>query len=45
MLLLAVWPILLGVLTAPSLHFRFAPGGNVLAVLGIAAGVPPLLQR
>jgi hypothetical protein len=45
MLLLAVWLILFGVLTAPSLKFSFAHSGDVLAVLGIAAGVPPLLQR
>jgi hypothetical protein len=45
MLLLAVWLILLGVLTAPVLSFGFAHSGDVLAVLGVAAGVPPLLQR
>jgi hypothetical protein len=36
MLLLAVWPILFGVLTAPLLKIRFAHSGDVLAVLGIA---------
>jgi hypothetical protein len=44
-LLLAVWLILFGVLTAPLLKFRFAHSGDVLTVLGIAAGVLLLLQR
>jgi hypothetical protein len=45
MLLLAVWLTLFGVLTAPLLKFSFAPSGDVLAVLGIAAGMLHLLQR
>ena len=45
MLLLAVWLILFGVLTAPILSFSFAHSGDVLAALGIAAGVLLLLQR
>jgi hypothetical protein len=45
MLLLVVWLILFGVLTAPFLNFSFAHSGDILAVLGIAAGVLLLLQR
>jgi hypothetical protein len=45
MLLLAVWLILFGVLTAPFLNFSFAHSGDVLAVLGFAAGVLLVLQR
>lgn len=45
MLLLAVWLILFGVLTAPFLQFRFAHSGDLLAILGIAAGVLLLFQR
>jgi hypothetical protein len=45
MILLAVWLILFGVLTAPFLHFTFAHSGDVLALLAIAAGAVLLLQR
>ncbi len=45
MLLLAVWLILFGVLTASCRHFSFAHSGDVLAVWGVAAGVLLLLQR
>lgn len=45
MLLLAIWLILFGLLTAPFLHFSFAYSGDLLAVLGIATGVLLLLQR
>ena len=45
MILLAVWLILFGVLTAPFLHFSFAHSGDVLAVLAIAVGVLLLLHR
>ena len=45
MLLLAIWLILFGVLTAPSLNFSFAHSGDLLAVLGIATGVLLLLRR
>jgi hypothetical protein len=45
MLLLAVWLILFGLLTAPFLKVSFAHSGDLLAVLGIAAGVLLLLQR
>jgi hypothetical protein len=45
MLLLAIWLILFGLLTAPFLRFGFAYSGDLLAVLGIATGVLLLLQR
>jgi hypothetical protein len=45
MLLLAVWLILFGLLTAPFLNFGFAHSGDLLAVLGIVTGVLLLLQR
>jgi hypothetical protein len=45
MLLLAVWLILYGLLTAPFLGFSFAHSGDILAVLAIAAGAALLLQR
>ena len=45
MILLAVWLILFGVLTAPFLKFGFSHSGDVLAVLAIAVGVLLLLQR
>jgi len=45
MLLLAIWLILFGLLTAPFLGFGFAHSGDLLAVLGIAAGVLLLMQR
>jgi hypothetical protein len=45
MILLAVWLILFGVLTAPFLKFGFAHSGDVLAALAIAVGVLLLLQR
>ncbi len=45
MLLLAVWLILFGLLTAPFLGVSFAHSGDLLAVLAIAAGVSLLLQR
>jgi len=45
MLLLAVWLILYGVLTAPFLKFGFAYSGDLLAVLAIAVGVLLLVQR
>ena len=45
MLLLAVWLILYGVLTAPFLKFSFAYSGDLLAVLAIVAGILLLLQR
>ena len=45
MLLLAVWLILFGLLTASFLKVNFAYSGDLLAVLAIAAGVLILLQR
>ena len=45
MLLLAVWLILFGLLTAPFLNVSFSHSGDLLAVLAIAAGVLLLLQR
>ena len=45
MILLAVWLILFGLLTAPFLGFHFAHSGDVLAVLAIVAGVLILLRR
>lgn len=45
MILLAVFLILFGVLTAPFLGVRFDHSGDVLAVLAIVAGVFLLRQR
>lgn len=45
MLLLAVWLILFGLLTAPMLKFNFAYSGDLLAVLAIVVGVLLLLKR
>jgi hypothetical protein len=45
MLLLSVWLILHGVLTAPFLRVNFAHSGDVLAVLAIASGVLLLMKR
>jgi hypothetical protein len=45
MVLLAVWLILFGLLTAPFLKFSFAYSGDLLAVLAIAVGILLLLQR
>lgn len=45
MILVAVWLILFGILSAPFLKFSFAYSGDVLAVLAIAAGVVLLLRR
>jgi hypothetical protein len=43
-ILMAVWLILYGILTAPFLKFSNPYGADVLAVLAIAAGVL-LLRR
>jgi hypothetical protein len=45
MLLLAVWFILFGLLTAPFLHLSFAHSGDILALLAIVVGVLLFLQR
>jgi hypothetical protein len=44
-LLLAVWFILFGVLTAPFLKLSFAYSGDLLAVLAIVVGILLLLKR
>jgi hypothetical protein len=44
-LLLAVWLILFGILTAPFLGISLPHGGDLLAVLAVVAGVLLLLQR
>jgi hypothetical protein len=45
MVLLAVWLILFGLLTAPFLKFGFDYSHHLLAVLAIAVGVLLLMQR
>jgi hypothetical protein len=45
MLLLAVWLILFGVLTAPFLRISFNHSGDILAVLAIVAGVLLIKNR
>jgi hypothetical protein len=45
MILLAVWFILFGVLTAPFLRLGITHTGDILAMLAIAVGVLLLLQR
>ena len=45
MILLAVWLILFGVLTAPFLKLNFAHSGDLLAVLAIVVGVLFLIKR
>lgn len=45
MLLLAIWLILYGLLTAPFLHFSFTHAGDILALLAIVTGALLLLQR
>ena len=45
MMLLAVWLILYGVLTAPFLKISFAYSGDLLAILAIAAGALLIWQR
>ena len=44
-LLLAVWLILYGILTAPFLSISFPRGGDLLAVLAVVTGVLLLIQR
>jgi len=44
-LLLAIWLILWGLLTAPFLRFGFAYSGDILAVLAIVVGVFLILDR
>ena len=45
MMLLAVWFILYGVLTAPFLRIGFTHSGDILAALAIAVGILLLMQR
>ena len=45
MILLAVWLILFGILTAPFLKLSFAYSGDLLALLAIATGVVLLVKR
>jgi hypothetical protein len=45
MILLAVWLILFGILTAPFLKFNFAYSGDLLALLAIVAGALLLIKR
>jgi hypothetical protein len=45
MVLLAVWLILFGLLTAPFLKFSFTYSGDLLALLAIVTGVLVFMQR
>ncbi len=45
MLLLAIWLILFGVLTAPFLGVSFSHSADITAVLAIVAGVLILMQK
>lgn len=45
MILLAVWLILFGLLTAPFLKISFAYSGDLLAVLALVAGALLLFLR
>lgn len=45
MLLLAVFLIVFGVLTAPFLGVSFSHSGDVVAILAIAAGVAIAMNR
>jgi hypothetical protein len=43
-ILLGVWVILFGLLTAPFLRFSFNHSSDILAALGIAVGAVLLMQ-
>jgi hypothetical protein len=43
-IVMAIWSILFGVLTAPFLKISFAYSGDVLAVLAIVLGVLLLMR-
>jgi hypothetical protein len=45
MLLLAIWLILFGLLTAPFLQFSFRHSADLLAVLAVVVGILLLLRR
>lgn len=44
-ILLAVWLILFGILTAPFLKFSFVYGADLLALLAVVTGVVLLVRR
>lgn len=44
-ILLAVWLILYGLLTAPFLSISFSHSGDLLAVLVVVTGILLLVQR
>jgi hypothetical protein len=43
-ILMAVWFILFGILSAPLLEFRFAHSGDLLAALAVVVGAIVLFQ-
>ena len=45
MILLAVWLILFGILTAPFLGVHFSHSTDVLAILAIVTGIVLLMRR
>ena len=45
MMVLAVWLILFGIVTAPFLKLNFAHSGDILALLAIVAGALLLMKR
>lgn len=45
MILLAVWMILYGVVTAPILNLRFAYEGDMLALFAVAVGILLLMNK
>ena len=45
LILLAVWLILYGLLTAPLLRFSFAYSSDLLAAFAVAVGIVLLVQR
>lgn len=45
MILLGIWLILFSLMSIPSLGFNFSHGRDVLAVLGIVAGVILIWKR
>jgi len=45
LMLLAVWLILFGLLTAPFLNFSFTYSTDLLSILAVVVGIFLLLQR
>ena len=45
MILLAIWLVLYGVLSAPLLNVQFNHSGNILAVLAIVTGIVLFVRR